>query len=170
MPTQIPVFVSAPTDLSLKQNKAYKQIIKILDDENFERRALGRSDYPTEYPMKEVLLMARHCSGGLILGFNQFTSVNGISKPNTKKSEKVENIHFPTPWNNLEAGILFGLRLPLMVFQEMGISGGIFDRGVSNVFHHDLPDDGFSDDQLSQLKYAFQNWASSVREHYRKWD
>src|SRR5437660_3411049 len=38
---------------------------------NLEPRAPGRSDYPTELPLREVLLVARHCSGGVILGFEQ---------------------------------------------------------------------------------------------------
>ena len=71
MATKIPVFVSAPTALSPDQQKSYEKIIRMLDRENLERRALGRTDYPTEYPLKEVYLMARHCSGAVILGFSR---------------------------------------------------------------------------------------------------
>lgn len=46
---------------------------------------------------------------------------------------------FPSPWNHLESGILFGLHLPLLVFAEEGVSGGVFDRGVTDVFIHRMP-------------------------------
>src|SRR5437667_6805088 len=46
---------------------------------------------------------------------------------------------FPTAWNNLEAGILFGLGLPILIFKEDGISGGVFDNGVTDVFIHKMP-------------------------------
>ena len=45
----------------------------------------------------------------------------------------------PSPWNHLEAGILFGLRLPILIFRDTGITGGVFDPGVSDVFIHEMP-------------------------------
>ena len=39
----------------------------------------------------------------------------------------------PTPWNQLETGLLFGLGLPLLVLKQEGITGGIFDEGASDV-------------------------------------
>ena len=69
---KIPVFVSCPTSLSPSQEQARIVIIQQLDDNDLEPRALGASDYRTELPLREVLLIARHCSGGIILGFEQF--------------------------------------------------------------------------------------------------
>ena len=134
MATKIPVFVSAPTALSPDQQKSYQTITRVLDRENLERRALGATDYPMEYPLKEVYLIARHCSGAVILGFSQSIAQRLIVKPGTKSERKVEKVKMPTPWNHLEAGIMFSLRLPLMVFREDGISGGVFDDGVTDVF------------------------------------
>jgi hypothetical protein len=97
---------------------------------NLEPRALGRSDYPTELPLREVLVIAKHCAGGIILGFEQYRSLDGIDKPGTgSEARRGPSVPFPTPWNQLEAGILFGLGLPLLIFRESGISGGIFDAG-----------------------------------------
>src|SRR6266480_7549298 len=77
---KIPVFVSCPTSLSPSQEAARTVIIQQLDDNDLEPRALGRSDYPTELPLREVLLIARHCSGGIILGFEQFRADSGMLK------------------------------------------------------------------------------------------
>lgn len=114
--------------------------------------------------------MARHCSGGIVLGFSQFFAPSGEFKPGTPGARKVKNVMFPTPWNQLEAGILFGLRLPLMVFHEDGIEGGVFDRGVTDVFLNRLPLNGFSSVQKKQVTEAIQSWSAKVREHYRRWD
>jgi hypothetical protein len=81
---KIPVFVSCPTSLSKDQETRRKIAIDILDSLNLEPRALGRSDYPADLPLREVLVIARHCAGGVILGFNQFTATTGLSKPGTK--------------------------------------------------------------------------------------
>src|ERR1035438_6722877 len=69
---RIPVFLSAPTVLTNEQEALRKLILRQLDRNGLEPRALGRSDYPTELPLREVLTIARHCAGGIILGFQQF--------------------------------------------------------------------------------------------------
>src|SRR5882757_4893898 len=107
----IPVFVSCPTDLSAAQEQARKVVLHFLDDNQLEPRALGRSDYPVGLPLREVYGIAKHCAGGVILGFEQFRSLRGISKPDSDSEEQVDaDTSFPTPWNHLEAGILFGLK------------------------------------------------------------
>jgi len=97
---KIPVFVSCPTSLSPSQEEARTVIIQQLDDNDLEPRALGRSDYPTELPLREVLLIARHCSGGVILGFEQFRADSGVLKPGTSSEKRVSTpLPFPSPWN-----------------------------------------------------------------------
>ena len=142
-------------------------IIQQLDDNDLEPRALGRSDYPTELPLREVLLIARHCSGGVILGFAQCRADSGVLKPGTSAEKRVSTpLLFPTPWNHLESGILFGLRLPILVFREEGITGGVFDNGVSDVFVHPIPSPDITGTAKAALKQVFQRWAGKVREHY----
>ena len=121
---KIPVFVSAPTTLSKEQEDARAVIDGLLESLNLEPRALGRSDYPATLPLREVYSIARHCAGGIILGFSQFVAPSGVWKSGTT-AERVttSSVSFPTPWNHLEAGILFSLGLPLLVFREEGISG-----------------------------------------------
>jgi hypothetical protein len=62
---------------------------------------------------------------------------------------------FPTPWNHIEAGILHGLGLPLLVFAEDGISGGVFDRGVTDVFIHRMPSPSMSPSAKKALSAVF---------------
>jgi hypothetical protein len=164
---KIPVFVSSPTSLSPSQEAARTVIIGQLDDNDLEPRALGRSDYPTELPLREIFLIARHWSGGVILGFEQFRADSGVSKPGASAERRVSTpTRFPTPWNHLESGILFGLRLPILVFREDGITGGVFDNGVSDVFVHPIPSPDIEGTAKAALRQVFQRWAGKVREHY----
>lgn len=166
---RIPVFVSAPSpeNLSPEQEKCARIIFKLVSKYKLEWRALGRSDYPNDLPLKEVLRMVRHCSGGIILGFEQFRSTRGEYKIGSANAKKA-NVHvsFPTPWNQLEAGILFSAGLPMMIFREPQISGGIFDLGTSEVFIHKMPTGLTAPDALDDLDTVFQNWVSRVRAHY----
>src|SRR5438094_8253284 len=117
---RIPVFVSAPSpdNLSPAQEQSAVIIHKLVTRYKLEWRALGRSDYPNDLPLKEVLRMVRHCSSGMILGFEQFRATRGEFKSGSRNA-KVANsvVSFPTPWNQLEAGILFSAGLPMIFFR-----------------------------------------------------
>jgi hypothetical protein len=165
---KIPVFVSCPTSLNASQDRARSSLIQFLDEFNLEPRALGRSDYPAECPLREVLVIARHCAGGVILGFEQFQATAGVWKRGLKGEKKIpagETASFPTPWNNLEAGILFGLGLPILIFKEDGISGGVFDNGVTDVFVHKMPS-GKPGLNAEGLKELFLKWHARVAARY----
>jgi len=166
---RIPVFVSAPSpdNLNPEQEKSAAIIHRLVKRYKLEWRALGRSDYPNDLPLKEVLRMVKHCSGGIILGFTQFRSTQGELKPGSPKAKALTSAaSFPTPWNQLEAGILFSAGLPIMIFREPDIAGGIFDIGTSEVFIHQMPTDTMPPQALDDLDSVFQNWVSRVRRHY----
>ena len=166
---KIPVFVSCPTTLSTAQDASRKRVLRNLDKLNLEPRALGRTDYPAEFPLREVYVIAQHCSGGVILGFEQIRVTAGVIKPDTKSAKAIDAamaLSVPSPWNHLEAGILFGLRLPLLIFREASISGGVFDNGVSDVFVHTIPGNGWGRGDDAALDDVFLRWRSRVGVHY----
>jgi len=112
-------------------------------------------------------VIAKHCSGGVILGFEQFRATNGVWKRETPEAREVTSeTVFPSPWNHLEAGILFGMRLPLLVFREPGITGGVFDNGVTDAFVHTMPSKAMSTGSRSALREVFLKWQAQVRQHY----
>lgn len=158
-----------PTTLAQAQLNSRRVVERLLKEQGLEGRTLGQSDYPAEYPLKEVYAIGRHCSGGLILGFEQMRFTAGVLKRGTP-SERVisEPVQIPTPWNHLEAGILFGLGLPLLIFREPGIGGGIFDPGVADVFIHTMP--GASGGDRTGLREVVQKWTARVRQHYYRDD
>jgi hypothetical protein len=166
---KVPVFVSCPTALSPEQETTRTKIVSFLDELNLEPRALGRSDYPTEYPLREVYVIAKHCSGGVILGFEQIRVTAGLLKPGTSSQKSITAktpISIPTAWNHLEAGIIFGLRLPLLIFRESTVSGGVFDNGVTDVFVQTIPAGTWSKSDEKALKEVFLKWHAKVREYY----
>jgi len=161
------VFVSAPTALTDDQEASRKLILRELDRNGLESRALGRSDYPTELPLREVLTIARHCAGGIILGFQQFRADTGVAKPGTTEEKPILSpVPFPTPWNQLEAGILFSLGLPLLVFRDSGIAGGVFDPGVTDVFIHQMPPATLTGSAKKSFSAVFLKWQAQVRNFY----
>jgi len=70
-------------------------------------------------------------------------TTSGFVNVRAKLSAK-DTVSFPSPWNHLEAGILFGLRLPLPIFRESTILGGVFRRRRGRCLH---PQDAWREDQ-----------------------
>lgn len=166
---RIPVFVSSPTMLSPSQVKARRIVTDLLEQYKMEPRALGRSDYPKVFPLKEVLILAKHCHGGIILGFEQFRATEGLRKPGTREENPIDKnnpVSLPTPWNQLEAGILFGLRLPLLIFREPNVQGGVFDVGTTEVFVHTMPPANPAPARRNELEHVFLKWSAAVQAHY----
>lgn len=168
---KIPVFVSSPTKLNPRQEEIRAAIFETLDRYGLEPRALGQSDYTTRLPLREVLTIARHCAGALILGFEQQYAPSVVIRRGLGKTEgggSTEDVSFPTPWNHLEAGILFSLGLPQLVFRDTNIAGGIFDNGVSDVFIHPMPLPDATNRFEKPVDDVFLKWQADVRHHYYK--
>ena len=166
---RIPVFVSCPTQLNPEQEAARQAILDQLDDLHLEARALGRSDYPDEYPLREGFVIARHCAGGIILGFEQCLAKAGVRKRGTPEEQSFtakNPVAFPSPWNQLEAGILFGLQMPLLIFREGNIAGGVFDPGVTDVFVQTMPPAKITPKQQKALRAVFLKWHGKVSGRY----
>ena len=160
---KIPVFVSCPTKLNDTQKKYNEMIDRLLLHYGLERRALGVGRfYAVDFPLKEVYELAKQCAGGIILGFEQLYLESGIKKRGTIEQADVQSMVLPTPWNDLEAGILYALGLPLLIIKEKGISGGIFDEGTSDRFIHCF--DSFKSE--NQLDAVFVRWNDKVIEKY----
>ncbi len=163
----MPVFGSSPTLLNPEQEAVRRLILGELNGVGLEWRSVGQTDYPSSFPLREVLTLARHCAGGVILGFCQFETNRGVSKLGTVQEKTVKHrVAFPTAWNNLESGILFALGLPLLVFRSDGIEGGIFDNGVSDVFVQQMPVGILRGKQRKAFREVMQKFASEVHGHY----
>jgi hypothetical protein len=114
-----------------------------------------------------VLTLAKHCAGGVILGFCQFETRQGIEKKGTIEEKVIRHrVVFPTAWNQLEAGILFALAKPLLVFREEGILGGIFDNGVTDLFVQSMPAGRMKAKERNAFREIMRKFASKVHNQY----
>lgn len=165
----IPIFLSTPNALSPAQMASKAHIMRLIEGEGLLPRTVGTSDVPSQFPLKEAAILARACYGGVILGFEQGYAAVYQSKRGTKATREEPDKRFATPWNNIESGMLFALRKPILVFRQKDISGGIFDHGVSDVFVHELPDAELTEAELSPIARVIKQWSSEVVSAYRKW-
>ena len=169
MAVSIPVFLSAPTSLNLEQDEIYKFTVDALRQEALLPRALGRGDYPQHDPLTEVYFIARACYGGLILGFSQVEASSGVIKSGTSNEKQITSpVRFPTPWNQIEAGLLLALRKPLLVFCQDGVAGGIFDQGAFSGFLQRFKPGAMTSTDWEQMRERVRHWSAEVRGHFRR--
>lgn len=161
----IPVFVSCPTDLNATQAEIRDYLLEWLERNNLVAHTLGRSDYPIHSTLREVLALGKRCCGALILGFEQVYSDKIFKKRGTPTESQVNNVSLPTPWNHLEAGIMYAQRIPLLILREEGITGGIFDSGTVDGFVHDMPKLQASGPDR-RIDNILQRWSSEVISKY----
>lgn len=183
----IPVFASTPSKLDADQRASQHFIYGRLHSLGLEPRTLGSTDPGVYNPLHEVRTLARHCAGGIILGYSQITA-DRAHRFNVKtladgtievEKDLIRKYRAPTPWNQLETGILFGLGMPLFVLRQEGIEGGIFDAGSSDVLVHSMPMPAppdassplpqkvvFSQTAESSFTQALLRWQGLVRDFY----
>ena len=175
-PLRIPVFVSCPSRLSARQKLAAELIASQLENNKLAWRSLGRSDYPYEAPINEVVGMIRHCSGGVILGFTQYEATSVAFVPTLDDNDRASmptgseisksKMAIPTPWNQLEAGIILAYDLPTIILKEKEIEGGVFDPKSQDLFIGEIPNPPLNPSEMDKLESVFQIWASKVKSHY----
>jgi hypothetical protein len=165
----IPVFVSRPIDLSPTQLRSLRLVEKRLRKLGFELMTFELGDYPAENLLSEVAALARCCSGGVIMGFQQYEITKGTRKAGTRSELRINGkpLRLPSPWNQIEAGVLFGMGLPLLIFREEDVEGGVFTEGSSD-FVHMMPGPRMNRDQGTALDSVLLNWSSRVRSQYHR--
>jgi hypothetical protein len=163
----IPVFVSLPSKLNPRQGAVHASVEKSLTRLRLISKTVGRSDRPLKSPIGEVYQLARRCAGGLIIGFRQIAVPSCTFWPDTEWTEQGSpNSHFPTPWNQLEAGMLYSLGVPMLIFAEKGVTGGIFEKGMSNFFIHPFVCETFTEQDGEQMHEIISDWSRHVQNHY----
>jgi len=168
---QIPVFASIPSKLDAKQCASRRYIYTELKKLDLYPRTVGGSDKGVYNPLHEVRTLARHCAGGIILGYEQI-SAKRVSKKVREDGQVIQIVRnesyvAPTPWNQLETGLLFGLGLPLLVLKEAGIAGGIFDEGASDVLIQSMPMPGpHWTEERRTFEATLLRWQARVRRQY----
>lgn len=68
------------------------------------------------------------------MGYPQYRVTAAISK--ASDIEQQISMTIPTPWNQIEATLAFKQCIPVLVVAHEGVTGGIFDYGVTGEYVH----------------------------------
>lgn len=161
---QIRVFVSRPGRLDPRRDEIASSVLSMLEAEKMLYETISRSEYPEFGALAEVHRRMAGCSGAVILGFEQLVVRHGAWRQGTPEEERLRDARFPTPWNQVEAGMAATLGLPVLLIRENEVAGGVFDIGPSEPQVYRAT---FESLQGSAFREVFDEWCSHVRERSR---
>ncbi len=158
MPTN--VFVSRPSKLPRLFEAAYDGFHKFLKQEKYAPRRLGSTDYSLNAPMQAIIRIMDECDGVIVLGYPQIEIFQHFRR--NQDIKKDPSFQFPTPWNQIEAALGYGAKLPVLVVAQEGIAGGIFDHGVTGeyVLSIDLSIKKWHEGR--EFKQVYSDWKSRL--------
>ncbi|OPY67946.1 MAG: hypothetical protein A4E63_02154 [Syntrophorhabdus sp. PtaU1.Bin050] len=157
----IQVFVSRPTVIAARFESQYVAFQTYLLRKGYCLYRLGADNYTMDAPLKGVMRLMRECKAAIVLGYPQFEVKASLSKAEAAQQELAAV--FPTPWNQIEATLAFKQRIPVIVVAHTGVSGGVFDHGVTGEYVH-TADLGMKDwYKKKDFQGVFQEWQTRIK-------
>lgn len=105
--------------------------------------------------------LMKECRAAIVLGYPQYEVTAALSK--AEAAQQMLSAIFPTPWNQIEATLAFKQRIPVLVVAHVGISGGVFDYGVTGEQVH-TADLGIKDwYKKKDFQGVFQEWQKRIK-------
>lgn len=155
------IFISRPSTIGDAFEAPYAAFQQHLASKGIVMKRLGGENYSRKAPLRAVVDLIGDCRGAIILGYPQveFSS-------QAKRSAKVQDSYsyaFPTPWNQIEGAIAYASNKPILVVAHTGITGGVFDHGITGegVLHIDLSDKAwFATPQFTQ---PYDEWFADMK-------
>jgi hypothetical protein len=160
------VFISKPGYLTDGQRQRLAEIMRVLQQEDFQPQMLEPRDYPPSGALAEIDRIISSCAGAIIVGFPQLHVREGSWRPGTPQEQPVQGGSYATPWNQVEAGIAAAYSLPVLMLTERNVREGVFDLAPGEHRIHRAALDGSLED--AAFKSAFTAWCADVRERCRR--
>ena len=132
--TMKPIFLSRPSWVPEKYRPGLDHFQTLLREQHLDPRSVGVTDYPSNAPMDEVIRLMKQCAGAIILGVPQIEVKTGVLKGNAID----EPFSLGTEWNHIEAALAYALELPTLVIHHQTVVRGVFDRGATQSFLHEV--------------------------------
>jgi hypothetical protein len=124
------VFMSVGRTSTSQQEAFVSAIEQYLKVQGLTPRALGRTDFSSEQPLKFVAEVMRQCSGTVIIAFERRHVLKAVEMRGSENPVTMENANLPTVWNQIEAAQAYTLGQPLLVIVERSLhSEGLLQDG-----------------------------------------
>jgi hypothetical protein len=134
----------------------------LLREHGLRPRALGRSEWSQERPLKHIRRVMSECAGTLVLAYERIHVAAGREKRGHPHERELSDVILPSVWNQVEAGMAYEMGHPLLVVVEEGLrEEGLLEDGHDWILQR-VPLDRAALEGPGFLE-AFEQWAQQVR-------
>ena len=151
------VFLSVGSTYNEQQEAFVGAFESFLTQNRCERLTVGRGSYFARQPIVAARELVQEADGVVVIAFTRQKIEKAVDKPGSIKEKEITNRSYPTIWNQLEAAMAFGLKLPLLVIIEEGLhqEAMLKNRLEYRVLVTGLDKDFFSSEEFRGI---FSDW------------
>ena len=119
--SELNIFISVGGTANDKQEIFVRAIEDRLRAENLIPNTVGRNKFSADSPLKAINELMDECSGALIIALERTYFPSGIEKRGGPNESLIHESKLPTPWNQIEAAMIYSKGQPLMLIIEEGL-------------------------------------------------
>lgn len=126
--SKIKIFLSYSKPFRNDQIDFLNKLKIYLQNINFEPIYLNQIHYSYKSPLEPILEIIADSFGTIVIPFERFHSYIGYNKEDSKEINEIINSFYPSPWTQIEAGITYARKKPLLILKPNYIlEEGIID-------------------------------------------
>lgn len=114
------VFVSVRRTYTDSQEGFVRAFEKALTERGCTRLTVGRGNYGAQQPIERVRQHLVDADACVVIAFGRY-ELSGVECPGSTVERPLSRIRLPTVWNQLEAAMAYGLRVPILVILEKAL-------------------------------------------------
>ena len=101
------------------------------------------------------------CDGAVVIAFERTRIIRALEKPDSPGEQVIRNESHPTIWNQMEAAMAYGQRVPILTFVQSGLrrQAMLSDRLEWMAIDADLSPHLL---RTAQFKQVFEEWLGRV--------
>lgn len=124
------VFVSVGSS----SKPAHEAFVRAVEDrlraEGLTPLTVGRNYFTADSPFIGVNKLMDECRGVVVIALERLHVDSATEKRGSAAEKRLQDLKLATPWNQIEAALAYGRRLPLLVLVEEGVrQDGLLEQG-----------------------------------------
>jgi len=124
------VFVSVGSTSSPVQEDFVRAVEDRLRAEGLVPQTVGRNVFTADSPFTAVTKLMDKCQGVVVIALERLYVEVGSEKRGGNSQAAISSVKIATPWNQVEATMGYGRKLPLLVLVEEGVrADGLLEKG-----------------------------------------
>lgn len=170
--SKIKIFLSYSKPFRNDQLDFLDELKKYLHSINIKPIFLEQIHYSYKSPLEPIVEIINDSFGTIVIAFERFHSYIGYCKEDSKESSEVINGFYTSTWVQIEAGITYSKKKPLLIIKpDYILEDGIVDNKTSDyyeIFNIECKKENNrftmpSFDSSESLKDAINNWILSIK-------